>query len=146
MSSKAFLSSSCTMADSRSSSRPSDLRLHRWPPFLSAAVLSATCRNARSVRGRLRRPLSLRTRDRCKYVSCLACSNLSGDCPLEDPDAAAADRLNCCSCRSSLKRARQDSDMTLLQKLRLIPLLPANTPNLQACPFLDAAGWCMHLT
>ena len=39
MSSKAFLSSSCTMALSRSNSRPSALRLHRCPPFLSAAVL-----------------------------------------------------------------------------------------------------------
>ena len=43
MSSKLALSSSGHMADSRSMKRPSDRRLHRCPPFLSAAVLSATC-------------------------------------------------------------------------------------------------------
>ena len=43
MSSKAPLSWSDTMADSRSSRRPSDLRLVRWPPFLSACVRFATC-------------------------------------------------------------------------------------------------------
>ncbi len=47
MSSKAGLSSSDTIADSRSSSRPSDLRLVRWPPFLSAAVRLATCSRAK---------------------------------------------------------------------------------------------------
>lgn len=41
-SSKAALSSSGHMALSRSMRRPSDLRLHRCPPFLSAAVRSAT--------------------------------------------------------------------------------------------------------
>ncbi len=43
MSSKAALSSSGHMALSRSISRPSASRRARWPPFLSAAVLSATC-------------------------------------------------------------------------------------------------------